>query len=329
MSELVSEPGTSHEESFVDHRERLDQLAVLEPRLEALRERNCELEVECIMAEAALKQPSAEGPPERDVEAAARVVLALESKRVLELELDALEGRLTDKIDNTRAAQEALQAWLCAPEEEPGHGLPSAVRNVLLGVCVLVIVAAFAIHLAFLILLAPMGAVSAAMWSGDDPAWRRVGAKRRFEATGLAPPEAWDEGAVADRIQVIDEALERESTRLSAVSEGASARDAHRVTAELEQATEALADAMADAGIEARTVDEPLESELRLLSSAYRPQAELEEAKSELRTLNADAEALRSKLFRYLSSQGEAPPGGKADLDALGEGLRRVERKTS
>ncbi len=199
----MSERETAREESVVDHRERLEQLASLENRLRGLRERECELEVECIMAEAALNRTGSEGPSERDVETAARVVLALEGKRALELELDAREGRVAEKTENARAAREALLAWISAPEEDSDHRLPPMVRNVLLGFCLAVLFAAFAIHLAFLILLAPMGAISALMWSGDDSGWRRVGAKRNFEAMGLAPPAVWEEGPVKDRIQAI------------------------------------------------------------------------------------------------------------------------------
>ena len=68
--------------------------------------------------------------------------------------------------------------------------------------------AAVGIHWAFLVLLVPIGATSTMLWSGHDASWQRVGAKRRFEQTGLSPIDDWTPDPVQERIDTLRQLIE-------------------------------------------------------------------------------------------------------------------------
>ena len=76
---------------------------------------------------------------------------------------------------------------------------------------------ALAVHLAFLVLLVPVGgAMSFLLWTGQDRAWRRMGARRRYESLRLEVSAAWTEDAVRERRDALSLVAERVRERESA-----------------------------------------------------------------------------------------------------------------
>jgi hypothetical protein len=152
--------GLACDESLAGQWLRLASLEDCERRLRTLRDRECDLEVEAIAAEAALHSATSRLRPVIDP------ALALRIGRVLERRYedppdkrDGDEGRGARstsgarQVDQLRAGRAALQSWLAASQpREPGR-VVSAAKITLLVATVATVWAAFAIHLAFLLLL--------------------------------------------------------------------------------------------------------------------------------------------------------------------------------
>ena len=120
-------------------------------------------------------------------------------------------------LQRLQAGDDALGAWLGADRERAGAGGRRTAKQVLLVVCFAILALAFAVHLAFLVLLVPVGgAMSFLLWTGQDRAWRRMGARRRYESLRLEVSAAWTEDAVRERRDALSLVAERVRERESA-----------------------------------------------------------------------------------------------------------------
>ena len=311
---------TQDEPTLAEQRERLDELRRREGSLGALRARQHALEIECIACDVALRR-GAGGHVALDAAAAVEMEAALERR-------DDLEQRLARSHEGTReeggrlaAAREALRLWLEAPRSEKDRPAAGRAKHVLFAASLLAIIAALSVHLVFLVLLLPIaGASSFLSRSGQDRAWRQMGAKRRFEAARLPAPERWEEVPVRRRLDEIE-----------ALIAARAARDKSRVDdtprtlrAMLDAEHEALAASLARAGLDAADLDHDTEGRIRELGRASRARRELAEVQAEIAGISRDLDALREDLYRYLARRGAAGAAGRADTATLAAGLARL-----
>ena len=200
-----------------------------EERLRALRARRTDLEVERIVAGVALRSArsgaSAVEVPGADADA---VVEALDRLRRLESGpaaclafADAGAGSHDELLERLRAGDDALGAWLDADREDAGAAGRRVAKQALLVACLVILVLSFMVHPVFLVLLVPAGgAMSFLLWTGQDGAWRRTGARRRFERLRLEAPAAWTGDAVRERRRALSLVAERVRERGSGAGDG-------------------------------------------------------------------------------------------------------------
>ena len=192
------------EPSLAEQRERLAELRRRERELRALRERQVACRAECIAAGVALRRQGGEAPVP-DAAAARGIEAALDRRRGLVARLARVHEGTREERDRLREARAALQLWLEAPRDGSREGAAGRMRKALLGAALLVVVAALSVHPVLLVLLVPVaGAGSFLSWSGQDRAWRRMGARRRFDATRLAGPKRWEAAPVQERLAAIE-----------------------------------------------------------------------------------------------------------------------------
>ena len=207
----------------------------------------------------------------------------------------------------------------------------SPLTQALLGLALLACLwAGFTFHLAFLLLLIPLGMPFSFLALGaHDLAWVRLGLRRRFEGTGLDPPAAWKAPEVTARRSEIERSLRsaREQPAGDADPEEAPAPDRPAQETHPSPTESRLRQLMAEAGLDPEGTSDELAHWLDLEATIRRTRRELRAVQAKRRTLGTKADAGREELYRFLSRQGEAPSQGRADLDALAAGLERVRRK--
>ena len=239
------------------------ELRAHEERLNALRARRIDVEVERIVAESELRAVRAGSAQDIPGASAGTVVDALDRLRGLESTravhvafIDTGARSHEDLLQRLQAGDDALAAWLDADREGAGAGGLRTAKQVLLVVCFAILALAVAVHLAFLVLLVPVGgAMSFLLWTGQDRAWRRMGARRRYESLRLEVPEIWTEDAVRARESASgDEDDKAEETGLSI---------------DIEAARSDLREALAAAGLAGDGADEATEA--RMLASLPTP----------------------------------------------------------
>ena len=317
----MSEEPQSRREYIDAKRAELAELHANERRIGELRKREAELEVEKLLSDSAvdigLKSGRPAVPPE---EAVAIVALA---ERIEQAQAERLPDTSASSAEasHLQAAVEALTDWLEAPEIKDSARVALVTRVIVLVLTVLALWAALQLHPAFLLLLIPIGAPLTLLFRrGENTAWRRLGARRQFERTGLAPPEAWTEEAVEQRRRVLGEAADRVRPA------SPDAADAP-VTGE-DTAPELAGDrqelALRLAGLGESSLDEELGAWLKTLSKAELHRRELAEVRRTRDALTGRADAVREEVFRFLARHGAAPAGGSADPEALSEGLERL-----
>ena len=236
-----------------------------------------------------------------------------------------IEQRLALARDGTReerdrlaVARDALRLWLEAPREEKSVRSSRRVKHVLFAVSLLAIIAALSVHIVFLVLLLPIaGASSFLSWSGQDDAWRKMGAKRRFLETRVEAPKKWEEDAVRQRLEEIGERIEFRAARGALGPED----DPRGVEAMLDTERAALETLLAGVGLEEADLDRETESRIRALSRASRSRLELTEVQAEIEGLSRDIDEVREDLYRYLARRGSAGGEGRADTATLAAGL--------
>lgn len=323
-------PGLPSEES------KLAELRGHEERLETLHERRAELEVERIVAGTALRAARAGAGPEVSGADAAAIVDVLDRLRRLESRHCAYHAFVEagvrshdDLVERLRIGDDALRTWLEADREDAGAlSGRRIVRQVLLVACLAILVLAFMVHLAYLVLLVPVGgAMSFLLWTGHDRAWRRVGARRRFERLGLEAPAAWSDDAVRERRRALARIAEQVRERASSPVTGGADMEGEDVHADLDAARVDLHEALASAGLDADRIDQSTEAALRAVARVWRAEHALSGVVEELAGERDGAGAIRESLYRRLAREGEAAPDGDASAGALEKGVARLRRR--
>ncbi|MDX1514238.1 MAG: hypothetical protein R3174_10910, partial [Gammaproteobacteria bacterium] len=75
-------------------------------------------------------------------------------------------------------------------------------------------------------------------------------------------------------------------------------------------------------------MDDELTGWLDQVHQARRIDENLSETRAKRKSLSRIAEDSRDAIFRFLALNDAAPPRGRADSDALAEGLQKIERRT-
>lgn len=320
-------------EELTEQRERLASLASCEERIRSLRDRECDLEVEHMAAQAALNSATSRLAPTIDPALASSIGHSLENRRDLEERLRmANEGHGTGrggvdrKHDQLRAGHAALLAWLDASAPRESGRLARSAKFVLLAATIASLWAAFAIHPAFLVLLVVViGPVSFAMARGQDDKWQRVGARRRFEASGLADPADWNEPSVRARAAELASLLARDPRDDSGANQDAphdDARDAGALAARIDDEDRRIEAGLAAAGLTPEDTKGEMGEWLRLVARADRSLESLEHVRDARKRLRAEAAELRDQLGRYLNRQGVKPT---AQQDTAAEIAERLD----
>ncbi len=327
-----SKQSESPDEALATQKERLEHLRAGTEKLRSLRQRECELEVELIAAEAALRAETRKGGLALSPAQAAAIMTALTDTRRLQTELERTEqragtssGKTDGELARLNAARDALQSWLEAPRLGRAPPLTPTVSVMLATASVVCIAAAVAVHPVMLVLLLPLLLPFAFLkWSRQNADWLKLGAKRHFRATGLALPAAWQAPAVTERLSELERSIES----LSVQSEQP-AEDGRRVQqeAELAQAEALLNTMLADVGLDVTDIDGDTARWLGLAAEAHAARKSLDQVHAQRARLQAESDEHREALFRFLSRQGEAPPNGHADLQTLAAGLSRVSHQ--
>ena len=313
----------------------LGELRDRETRLEALRERRSDLEVERIVAGVALRTARSGPDPNVSGVDAAAIVDALDRLRRIESGLSARRAfaesgaRSHDELlERLHAGDEALGAWLDADRDDSGAAGRRIAKQALLVVCLAIVALSIAVHLAFLILLVPAaGATSFLLWTGQDRAWRRIGARRRFERLRLEPPATWTESAVHERRRALTLLADRIRERAPASGDEGIAAEEEPQEADLDAVRSELREALAAAGLGESRLDESMEAALRAAARVHRAERALQDVADEMAEQREGAEAIRESLYRRLAREGEASPDGNASPGALEAGLEKVGRR--
>ena len=314
---------------------KLLELRGHEERLRALRARRTDLEVERIVADTELRAARTGSGPEISGASAGAVVDALDRLRRLEsrhaahlafIDTGALSHE--ELLQRLRAGDDALGAWLDTDRKDAGAGGLRTAKRALLVVCFAILALAFAVHLAFLVLLVPVGgAMSFLLWTGQDRAWRRMGARRRFESLPLEMPATWTEDAVRERRHALSLVTEKVRELASAPGgEDGEAEEAH-LSADLDSARSDLHEALAAAGLAGDRIDESAEARVRGVARAYRAEQALQGIVEDMARERAGAGEIRESIYRELARNGEAPPDGDASAGALEAGMGKVNRR--
>ena len=315
---------------------KLAELRGHEERLEALRERRTDLEVERIVARTALRAARTDSEPRVSGRDAAAMVDALDRLRRLESRHSADLARAEagirsheELLERLRAGDDALGAWLEADRDDTGESSGRRIaKQALLAVCLAVVALAFLVHLAFLVLLVPVGgAMSFLLWTGQDRAWRRMGARRRFERLRLAAPAAWNEGAVRERRRALSRLVTQVRERASFPPDDDADAEVQDVRADLDAARSDLHDALAAAGLDEDRLDEPVEAALRARARVWCAEQALHGVVEEMAGERDGAGSIRESLYRGLARDGVAAPDGDASAGTLEAGLGRVRRR--
>jgi len=334
-SQVQSMSRVGPDESLAGQRLRLASLESCEDRIRILRQQECDLDVEHIAAEAALRSATRRLQPKIDAALALRIGRFLENRRELEesrrraIDVDGIGSTgSTRRVDRLRTGHAALRAWLDASRPREPSAVARAAMVALLIAVIVIVWAAFAIHLAFLLLLVVVvGPVSFVMGRGEDVEWRRVGARRRFEASGLADLAAWDENTVRARaieLEALLEAPDRNSTSGEAVIAGAGLVDAQARAAQTAEEDVQIASDLRSAGLTLEDTQGELGDWLRLVARAEQTRASLQRVKNERTRVREEAAELRDQLLRYLQSRGVKPLRQQDSAAAIAESLDRL-----
>ena len=319
------------------HRFEASKLAELrghEERLEALRAKRTDLEVERIVARTALRALRTGSEPEVTGGEAAAIVDALDRNRLLESLSStrfatAGAGSHDELTARLRAGDESLGAWLDAERDDAGASSGGRIaRQALLVACLAIVALALAVHLAFLVLLVPVGgAMSFLLWTGQDRAWRRVGARRRFERLRLEAPAAWTDDAVRERRRALVRIAEQVRERASAPGSEGAVEEPEGPGADLDAARSELQDALAAAGLDADRLDGTAGAALRAIARVHRAEQALEEVMEEMAGEREHADAIRGPICRDPARDAAAAPDGDASAESLSAGTGNLRRR--
>ena len=322
-------------EGQADSGSKLVELRGHEERMHALRNRRIDLEVERIVAATEQRTERTGAGAEVPGSAASSVIDALDRLRNLESERAArlaLAGAGNDSTEDLlkrlQAGTDALGAWLDADRARAESRGMRIARLGLLLACLAIVALAATVHLAFLVLLVPVGgAMSFLLWTGQDRAWRRMGARRTFESLRLERPSAWTEGAVRMRLRALSLAADGLQRRETHGGKNEEEGNATIGPDDLDAARSELRAAFAEAGLHGDSVDESTETRLRAIARVWRADRALRGVAEDMSGERAGADSIRESIYRDLSRAGAAPPDGDASVDALEAGADRIRRR--
>lgn len=314
-------------------RDKLAQVVAANQKLASLAERIAELEVACIESDMGASQTAS--TLDMNPQDAVRLGTLIERKRALEDELNALLGASKepnaepeDQETRRENATDALQAWLDAPQVKDSKRAATLARVVLLMAVIILGWAAYVLHPAMLVLVIPIAApISMFLRRGENTAWRRMGAKQRFELTGLPGPELWEEEPAATRLDEIRKelhALRNRPAEIPGPGPDEDELDARYAELTYEQVDVELNLQRALDAIGRSSLDDLDESELDALdkaAGASRARKRLDLVIRERDSLKRESEDRKDEVYQFLSSRGAAPAGGRADVAALSEAL--------
>ncbi len=332
-TQTTQQRGFGHE-PLDREKQRLEQLTAGHGQLRSLRGQECSLEVELIAAEAALKTAVPPGALTVNPENAAKLVTALDHLRRLqeakqELEGEAGHGNNAGELARLTAGKDALESWLEAPRAGQPPSLSRMAQAVLAAAVLVCLLAAVTVHPLMLLLLFPLLLPLAYFrWARQNTAWLRLGAERRYAATGLKPPVAWQVAAVGRLQSELRRSIELLGKQPGRSAGGAEAEaeqnDAGEVATELLESQALLEALLAESGLTVDDINEETEEKLRLSARVHSTREALNKTKLDYARLRAETEEQREALFRFLSRKGEAPSDGRADLETLDAGLKRL-----
>ncbi|WP_440995876.1 hypothetical protein [Arhodomonas sp. SL1] len=333
--------GGPTEATLADHRGALQRLQRLEAQIEHQREALRGARAERDQAVEALG--GASGAAVRiDPATIRRVGEALEEKRRLEATVTALEreherlppedGDPTGEIERLMAGRRELLQWLAAPTDPPWtrRRLLGAVSTAV-AFAVALAAAAVGLHWGLSVLLVPFVLGAWMTFPQAAGAAERGDARRRFEALGIAGPEAWEAEGVRQCLSDLDRALQeargREADQRRREALG---RELDRRRGERDELLGRLQRLAAEVGYDTTRHDAELLRWLQLThdhDQAARRVGELERA---LEAQEGEAQDLREQAGSFLAAYGETPeveqPGGDtllARLENLAERSRR------
>ena len=240
----------------------------------ALRDRIVDLEVELIVVEAAIRSQA--GSDFNNVDRAYIVAAAAALPAAAFGSIPS--GHSDDQPEHLTAAIAALELWLePSPQPDAVTGV-RRMRLVLACGALAVSVAAGLVHLAYALLLIPIGGIMSWLrWGNQDQQWRRVGAERRFAETRIQPPAVWSEDAVRSHQQTLRQRLHRQSQPIppaTAAPIGETSVHPDAITA---------AEAFAALGLCATTIDAATTAALQNNAQHYRLSEALQTARDEWR----------------------------------------------
>ena len=308
---MLSEPGS--------YQQRLDELLEVERRVARLRDRQAELEVERIDARASRSASSGQAHREIDAESAANIVEALE--RLQRAESSSLRALPSER--DLRLQEEAISAlvqWLEVGGASPPRRTVRWSEVIVACVFFATVAASYFVHLAFLIILLPLSAMSRVLWRGDDGQWLRVAARRRFEQTGVGAPAAWQQEAVLERLTALRDTPMKPPPEPPA-SDVPSDVDRGALRSQ-------LVDALVAAGLSDAQLDPAFEAMLRATARSHLADRELASVTQNVTRLRGEVEALRATIYSYLREAG-IELDGKTDNESLRRGLARLIGRTS
>ena len=303
-------------------RSDLARADVMVARISVLKERMVSLEVDCIAADSAKRFRRDASVLDIPVETAAAIVLTLDRERRLGRDLSAMGPLASVDVRPLQDAGDALRTWLDADNATKDQTFSTTVRGVLMMVSLAGLLAGIFVHWAFLILLMPIGATSALMWSGNDSSWQRLGAKNRYQLSQLPEPTSWTEPDVRARLAELQAEIDKNLQ--PDVRELPSQERLSRLLDEIEGLNDELDLLLATVGLEREELTAELERQMRTFSEAYIAQNELREVQSELRRLQGESETIINRVYRYLYRHGQAPADGNASAALLRKGLDRL-----
>ncbi|MEM7404841.1 MAG: hypothetical protein AAF458_06075 [Pseudomonadota bacterium] len=306
--------------------------------LSALSDDVAALEVECIEADLATGK-SATGL-DLSPQDAARLGTILSRRDALQAELQTLIGRkpadeLSPDAQTARmeAGITALQNWLDAPHVQDSKKAATLARIVLLMATFIVGWGAWILHPALLLLLIPIaGPISLMLRRGENTEWRRMGARQKFEQTGLEIPAAWEQEPVEARVKTLSDQLERARSapaQVEDITDEEARKDTRFAELSIEQVDIELAldKLLEKAGVTLETLTDKQHAALEQAAAGARARQRLEQIRKQHETLKRENEDRKDGIYRMLSAEGVAPPEGRADIAALSAGISELESR--
>lgn len=327
-------------EVLVEQRKRLVELTDLEQQIATLQMRKTELEVECIAADTALKTATTAGPrPKLNRARLTKIAKIFHDRREIEAAIKTLNHQQDHQAsapdqepEQLKAGRDALVSWLDAPDSVQPQPLLKVAYAVAAAATLLVIWATIVIHPALIVLLLGLGALLTFLRSTDQNVeWIRLGAKRHFEKMGLKSPLSWEEAAVQGRVMELETQMKEFTHQDVVIQEPLDSEldTTERLEQELALLTVQFDAQLAEAGLNADSLDNDLKHWLNLFAVAHSARNDLVRLDASLKTASAEKSAIQESLYRFLTRQGQAPQGGAADVGSLNTALDRVGRALS